>query len=99
MCLLNATEAMEYLKIKKAENFRKLVNNGEIGFKIIGTTKFYPVMELERWLRELNYISSTKEGTRGGRTSQYRHHKGIIGLDALHFRATKNKLNSIATKG
>ena len=98
MSLFNAKEAAIYLKIKKADNFRELVNNGEIGFKLVGKTKFYPVMELDRWLNELKYINSTKEEKLGGHTSQYRPKRGIRGLDALRFHKTSEKLSYSAIK-
>lgn len=95
MSLLNAKQACGYLKIK-AEHFRQLVNNGEIGFKTVGKSKRYTIEELDRWQRELTYIDSIKEVKRGGRTSPYRPKTDIIGIDALAKRLIKNKLNYIA---
>ena len=89
--LLNAKQACEYLGIRKIENFRKLVRTGQIGYKEVGRSKYYTKEGLDRWLKELSYTNYIKEEKRGGRTSQYRQNKEIIGLDALLSQATKSK--------
>ena len=94
--LLNAKQACGYLGIMKLENFRNLVKNGEIGFKIVGKSKFYPTEELDRWQRELTYTDFTKEAKRGGRTSPSPRKTDIIGIDALAKQLTGNKLKYFA---
>lgn len=94
--LLNQKQACGYLGIMKLENFRNLVKNGEIGFKIVGKSKFYPTEELDRWQKELTYIDSTNEVKRGGHTSPYRQKQGIHDIDALATLPIRNKLKYFA---
>lgn len=94
--LLNQKQACGYLGIMKLENFRNLVKNGEIGFKIVGKSKFYPIEELDRWQSELTYIDYTNEAKRGGRISPYRPKQGIHDIDALATHPIKDKLNYTA---
>lgn len=94
--LLNAKQACGYLGIIKLENFRNLVKRGEIGFKIVGKSKFYPTEELDRWQKELTYIDSTKEVKRGGHISPYQRKQGIHDIDALATLPTRNKLKYFA---
>ena len=94
--LLNAKQACGYLKDgnnkpMKSEHFRLLVKNGEIGFKIVGNSKRYPIEELNRWQKELTYTGSIKEVKRGGRTSRYLPKQGIHDIDALATLPTRNK--------
>jgi hypothetical protein len=94
--LLNAKQACGYLGIIKLENFRNLVKSGQIGFKIVGKSKFYPTEELDRWQKELTYIDSTNEAKRGGHTSPYRPKQGIHDIDALATLPIRNKLKYFA---
>lgn len=94
--LLNQKQACGYLGIMKLENFRNLVKNGEIGFKIVGKSKFYPKEELDRWQSELTYTDYTNEAKRGGRISPYRPKQGIHDIDALAIHPIKDKLNYTA---
>ena len=94
--LLIQKQACGYLGIMKLENFRNLVKNGEIGFKVVGKSKFYPTEELDRWQKELTYIDSTNEAKRGGHTSPYRPKQDIHDIDALATLPIRNKLKYFA---
>lgn len=94
--LLNQKQACGYLGISKLEHFRNLVKNGEIGFKIVGKSKRFPISELDRWQRELTYFDYTKEVKRGGHTFQSRPKTDIRGIDALAIHPIKDKLNYTA---
>lgn len=80
MTLLNTKDACGYLGITKQSYFRELVANGEIGYKVIGHTKYFPQTELDRWQNELHYTNYTKETKHIGLTSPY-HKKTEITLD------------------
>lgn len=53
--LLTAREAQIYLGIGRYSNFKLIVDKGEIGFKLIGRSKYFTIQELERWLAKPNY--------------------------------------------
>ena len=95
--LLNQKQACGYLGIMKLENFRDLVKNGEIGFKIVGKSKFYPKEELDRWQSELTYTDYTNEAKRGGRISLSRQKTDIHDIDVLATLPIKSKLNYFAS--
>lgn len=60
--LFNINEAMKYIGIDSRSNFNKLVQDQEIGFKIIGKRKKFTKEELGRWLSELNYHTDCTSG-------------------------------------
>ena len=56
MNLLNAKQAAEYLGIGKYL-FDIALKRGEIKFKIVGKTKRFPVLELDKWLKDTQRLT------------------------------------------
>ena len=61
MNLLNTKQAREYLNLNRY-NFNNIVNSGSLGYKLVGSRKFFPRWELDRWLKDTqNHTDCSKE--------------------------------------
>ena len=92
--LLTAREAMSYIGIGKYQNFKKLVDDGEIGFKKVGRTKYFTIQELDRWLAKPDYlIAYTSEETSTTHTSLLSKKEKEYSLEKLlaEYRLKKQK--------
>lgn len=57
--LITAKEAMKYIGIGKYQNFKALVDRGDIGYKKVGRTKYFTFQELDRWLARPDYLTAS----------------------------------------
>ena len=71
--IMNGKEAREYLGLSRY-SFEKAVNNGDIEFKLIGSTKFFPAWCLDKWQRSttnhIDYTNAAKSITLTSRSYQ-----------------------------
>lgn len=97
---LNSKEAQAYLTISRRA-MESAVKDGEIGYKKINGRYYFPVEELERWARNLNYHTDyINEVRRTGRISQSltKPEQGI-GLEKLRELRNLEKQKSTASRG
>lgn len=98
--LLTTKEAMSYLGIGNYQNFKKLVDTGQIGFKKLGK-KYFTTQELDRWLANpeyhIDYISEAKSTTRTTHLSAKTDKEYSLEKQLASLRLSKQ--NAIVSKG
>lgn len=98
--LLTAQEAMSYIGIGKYQNFKKLVDDGEIGFKKVGRTKYFTIQELDRWLAKPDYLTAyTSEETSTTHISLLSRKEKEYSLEKLLEEHRLKKQKAIASRG
>lgn len=97
--LITSQEAMSYIGIGNYQNFKKLVDNGEIGFKKVGRTKYFTIQELDRWLAKPDYLTAyTSEETSTTHTSLLSRKEKEYSLEKLLEEHRLKKQNATALK-
>ena len=98
--VLNAKEAREYLGLPRY-SFEKAVNNGDIGFKLIGNKKFFPVWCLDKWqngtTNHIDYTNAAKHTTHTSPMSQKP--EAESSLENLLEQIERAKQSNTASKG
>lgn len=98
--LITSQEAMSYIGIGNYQNFKKLVDNGEIGFKKVGRTKYFTIQELDRWLAKPDYLTAyTSEETSTTHTSLLSKKEKEYSLEKLLEEHRLKKQKAIASRG